>query len=397
MNSPGLPIRMSVPEILGDPCAGTLREHALGLLHAAESSKRLLRAHPGIESDLTDLRDTVERLTTSILVQLADEAGVPEEGESVSRTSNPVGDYRIDRSSGCWIWMRSVNQAGYPVVGRKTTDRENLAARIYWLLAHGALAPDESVVRTCGARLCVSPHHGRATNRREHAAANVRGRSNLSWDAVREIRSLLCESPDGLRDRAAVMAERFNISEHGVLNVFRNKVWFDPEYEPGFELECAGRGCNIRFRTTSSAKKYHDEACQAATAQARSKQTLSRAVPDTRSPERVAQDDAAHRARTAAAEQEWAEAVCDQPRTSVWSVASIDQPIGDGGRLQDVLSSSVLDGDPAQELERTVVRELLGDLTEEAVTAMDDVELTRLRAKLIAEEIVPSAERPSET
>lgn len=234
-----LPPRMSLPEVMGDPCASALREHALALLQAAATSEKLTRSHPDVEHDLIGLRDGVERFASAVLEKLATEAGIPPEGESISPRGAPMGDYRIDRSSNCWIWMRTVTPRGYPIVGRKAKGRENVPAKIYWMLANGPLGEDEIVVRTCNSRLCVNPEHARVTDRREHGAERMRAGSVLDWDAVREIRATLGRSRDGLRERAAALADRFGIGEHSILDVFRNKAWFDPDYAPGFEVTCA--------------------------------------------------------------------------------------------------------------------------------------------------------------
>jgi hypothetical protein len=176
-----LPDRMSLPEVMGDPCASELRDHALALLRATASSERLIHSHPGVAEDLAGLRHSVERFASAVLETLAAEAGIPAEGESISRIGAPMGDYRIDRSSGCWIWMRSVTARGYPIVGRKAQGRENVPAKIYWMLKHGTLGEHEIVVRTCGSRLCVNPDHARVTDRREHGAECMRDGSPLDW------------------------------------------------------------------------------------------------------------------------------------------------------------------------------------------------------------------------
>jgi hypothetical protein len=186
-------------------------------------------------------------------------------------------------------------------------------------------------------------------------------------------------------------------SEHSILEVFRNKVWFDSEYTPGFEITCVGPDCDVVFRTTNTARKYHSETCYAAAVSARSGVTWSRrsssSMPS-RSPARRAREEAALLAEAAAAAAEWSDVVADGPRTSVWSVASIDQPIGDGGgALHDVLAAPEADGDPAAALEREVARELLDGLTEEAVTALDDAKLAKVRATLVAADMMPSTSR----
>ena len=376
-----LPPRMSLPEVMGDPCASQLRGHALALLRATANSEKLIRSHPGVAQDLASLRDSVQRFASAVLDSLAAEAGIPTEGESISTVTDRFGDYRIDRSSGCWIWMRSVNRAGYPLIGRKANGRENVPAKIYWMLEHGPLDDDELVVRTCGSRLCINPEHGRVTDRREHGAQRMREGSKLNWRAVREIRSTLCaSSPTVLREHVAALAERLDVTEHSILDVFRNKVWVDRDYAPGFEIACANPECAVVFRTTSMIQRYHAPECQAEAARNAGRQPSDLLLE--RSPERRAREEAARQAELAAATEEWSGVLANEARTSVWSVASIDQPIGDDGTaLQEVLASPT-GSNPAAEYERKVTRKLLGDLTEEAVAAMDEVELAKVRAQI---------------
>ena len=397
MGTDQLPARMSLPEVMGDPCASELRPHALALLRATENSQRLLRSHPSIAPHLQGLRESVERFASAVLETLCAEAGLPGEGESVSPVRSSMGDYRIDRSSGCWIWMRSVNASGYPIVGRKANGRENVPGKIYWMLAHGPLGDDEMVVRTCGSRLCINPGHARVTDRREHGADRMREGSQLNWQAVHEIRSMLCASREGLRERAADLAARFGVSEASILEVFRNKVWFDPRYEPGFETTCAAPNCSVVFRTTNTLRKYHTEECYSAAVAARSAGSRSHRISNvisSRSQARREREEAALRAGAAAAAAEWSDVLTDEPRVSVWAVASIDQPIGEGSAaLHDVLPAPGDDGDPSAELERKEERELLDGLTEEAVAAMDDATLVEVRARLAASGVTPSTSR----
>jgi DNA-directed RNA polymerase sigma subunit (sigma70/sigma32) len=148
----------------------------------------------------------------------------------------------------------------------------------------------------------------------------------------------------------------------------------------------------VVFRTTSAIRRYHDTDCQAAAA--RSREAASAKWKDGRSPARRAREEASLRAEAAVAAAEWSDAATDRSRASVWSVASIDQPIGeDGASLHEVLPAPDQDGDPAAELERETARELLEGVTEEAIAAMDDAELAELRARLVAADVQPSTFR----
>jgi hypothetical protein len=216
--------------------------------------------------------------------------------------------------------MRSVTARGYPIVGRKVHGRENVPAKIYWMLEHGPLGEHEIVVRTCGSRLCVNPDHARVTDRREHGAERMRDGSPLD-----------CASSAGLRERTTALASRFGVSEHSILEVFRNKVWFDAHHAPGFQIECAAPDCGVVFRTTSTVRKYHCQECYAAAIAARSGGTRYRRSRDSippKSPARQAREEAALRAEAAAASAEWSDVLADAPRTSVCpSRASTSQSV----------------------------------------------------------------------
>lgn len=183
-----LPAAMSIPEVMGDPCATGIRRHAEALLAALSHADRLVDSHPQVGSSVADLKLAVAEHAPAILARLAEVAGVPAEGESISRTAGRHGDYRRDRSSGCWIWMRSVSPSGFPVSGRKTSGRHNVAARIYWMLAFGAIPDDSLVVRTCGMRLCVNPAHGRLADRREHGRPKRRSGRRVASGTLRRLR-----------------------------------------------------------------------------------------------------------------------------------------------------------------------------------------------------------------
>lgn len=389
-----LPVAMSLPEIMGDRCASELRAHALALVDATAHAEKLVSAHPGVAGDLLALHDSVARHVALVLERLAAEAGIPPEGESISRHGGPYGDYRIDRSSGCWIWMRRVTVQGYPVIGRKTKGRENVPAKIYWMLRHGPVGDGQLVVRTCSSRLCVNPDHGRVVARRDYAAECMRSDGVLDWDAVREIRQVLAAGRDGLRERAIGLAQRFGVTRHTVLEVFRNKVWVDPDYVPGWEVACEASDCDVVFRTTSSLRRFHSRECGAAATRARAQMaTRSSRTSPAKSPGRAARETAALQAELLAAHAEWDDAVADPPRASVWSVASLNQAIGDGSStLADVIAGVETD-DPASACERIALREIVGDLTLDQVAGLDEPQTAAIQARLTAAGMAPSVRR----
>ncbi len=57
----------------------------------------------------------------------------------------------------CWIWKGSQTTSGYP---QFFVDGIHMPAHLYaYRLAHGAIPTGFRIVRTCGMRLCVNPHH----------------------------------------------------------------------------------------------------------------------------------------------------------------------------------------------------------------------------------------------
>jgi hypothetical protein len=88
--------------------------------------------------------------------------GLPLEGGSV--TSRPTwrsaaGDYRIDPTTRCWIWLRTLSTRGRPRIP-DTAHHHQSAARVYFEKATGPAPRHLLVIRTCGNLLCVNPLHG---------------------------------------------------------------------------------------------------------------------------------------------------------------------------------------------------------------------------------------------
>ena len=86
--------------------------------------------------------------------------GLPLEGGTISRRSNctqAAGDYKIDRATGCWVWLRGCSR-GYPIVQHDGRCRR--VGRLYFEVANGLVDEDLMVARTCDNSLCINPHHG---------------------------------------------------------------------------------------------------------------------------------------------------------------------------------------------------------------------------------------------
>jgi hypothetical protein len=73
------------------------------------------------------------------------------------RRLSPV-EYLVDESTGCWIWQRGKDRAGY---GKTRVDGQSgaLAHRIYYERANGPVPEGFDVHHTCKNRSCVNPEH----------------------------------------------------------------------------------------------------------------------------------------------------------------------------------------------------------------------------------------------
>src|SRR5262249_15790731 len=65
--------------------------------------------------------------------------------------------YAKDPVTNCWVWLRSINQAGDPILPRRK--HHILARYFYYEYAFGTLPQKSHVQVACGNRLCVHPCH----------------------------------------------------------------------------------------------------------------------------------------------------------------------------------------------------------------------------------------------
>lgn len=64
--------------------------------------------------------------------------------------------------SGCWLWCKYANKAGYGIIGLKENGKtvSTLAHRLSWKLKHGDWPPREMLVcHRCDTPACVNPNH----------------------------------------------------------------------------------------------------------------------------------------------------------------------------------------------------------------------------------------------
>ena len=104
--------------------------------------------------------------------------------------------YEPVTESGCWIWMGSVDGAGYPyfIRGSKKTTKYLSATRAFFEMHKGGIPNGLFVCHTCDVPLCVNPSHLFIATAKENSEDMVKkGRSAsgvvrlLTMDQRREI------------------------------------------------------------------------------------------------------------------------------------------------------------------------------------------------------------------
>jgi hypothetical protein len=69
------------------------------------------------------------------------------------------GKFRIDESTGCWIWTAAFNSTGYGRLREHPRNRTLLAHRVMYEIHVGPIADGLVIDRLCRTRACVNPAH----------------------------------------------------------------------------------------------------------------------------------------------------------------------------------------------------------------------------------------------
>lgn len=125
-------------------------------------------------------------------------------------------EYIVD-DSGCWLWQRAINSAGYGAVSRNGKKGRG-AHRVYYEEHRGPIPAGMVIDHLCNVRRCVNPDHMVVTTQ----AGNVRrsGAAKLTVAAVRAIRRRYAEG-----ETQAALGREYGVDQSHVSGIVNHKKW----------------------------------------------------------------------------------------------------------------------------------------------------------------------------
>lgn len=125
--------------------------------------------------------------------------------------------YRVDKDTGCWIWLRSQTSTGYGSLAVR--GRGYKAHRYYYEQLIGPIPSHFHLHHLCGNSLCVNPEHMKAVSRHEHLL--IEGTARLTLEEIVEIKRLLMK---GELSQAQI-ARSFKISSGHMSLIAADRCW----------------------------------------------------------------------------------------------------------------------------------------------------------------------------
>lgn len=140
---------------------------------------------------------------------------------------------KVDKSphpKGCWIWTAFINPDGY---GMFNAGNKHIAhaSVVLWVIAHGQIEGDLSVLHKCDNPACVNPKHlflGTQTvnimdmvSKNRHIKGELSPQSKLTDAEVIEIRKRYAKG--GCTHRS--LAKEYGVDSSTITNAINHKYW----------------------------------------------------------------------------------------------------------------------------------------------------------------------------
>lgn len=132
--------------------------------------------------------------------------------------------YRVDESTGCWLWVGSTNKQGY---GWFRHDGQSRAHRVSYEFVHGKIPKEIFVCHRCDTPACVNPAHLFAGTHRDNMRDMSKKKRWNSGSGPTHLNWIPDERRDEIRARfesgesAKSIAAHFGIAGSTVLRIVR--------------------------------------------------------------------------------------------------------------------------------------------------------------------------------
>lgn len=136
----------------------------------------------------------------------------------MTAVTRPALRYHVDPATGCHVFDRAKNDAGYGVVGIAGVGTFR-AHRLAYEAVHGPIPDGLQLDHLCRNRACINPSHLEPVTNAENARRGAKAK--LDWPRVREIRARYAAGDASHRK----LASEFGVSNCAISNILNGKRW----------------------------------------------------------------------------------------------------------------------------------------------------------------------------